>query len=150
MMRAHAVPEPGEGHPPREQIAHACRIAGLGYGESVIELALRRRGVQTERAAIIALSVVSARGDARAAGTDAEAARSPRPVIDASAATAAAIDLQAARAAQRALGALCAFVFYIALGLGGGLAAGWTFGFDRGVEDGLDSLQRALAQIVLR
>jgi hypothetical protein len=130
----------------RGLIEMSSQMARLGYGEQVVEYALRRKGIRTTVARLVAASVVSCHRTICAA--EAHAKRAPSRPSPRSTATAA--EIRAARAARLALGKMMGFLAYIVIGIGGGVLVGWSFGFDRGVEDGYGWMLRALELMAAR
>ena len=124
-------------------IGLASQIVRRGYGESVIFLALRRKGASQEVARLVAASLASCHaailatpGVARHEKDQALAAGNP--------------DLRAARAASLALSKIVNFFVFILVGLGGGAFLGWSIGFNQGLEDGFEWVLRAIEQLMAR
>lgn len=129
----------------RALIGLASQIARRGYGEPVIELALRRKGVAREVARLVAVSVVSCHAAISAAERHAGLATEPVAVAVRSAAD---TDLRAARAASLALSKILSFLVFVIAGIGGGAFLGWSMGFNRGIEDGFDWIVRTIERLV--
>ena len=117
------------------QVELCVKIAGLGFGPEVTRLAMERRGVPSDAAQLIALSVASS----RAALTKIEEASHV-----ATAATRAGQDLRYLRAVDRFIGSMVSFFFFGLVAIGGGLVLGWAVGFEYGTASGLDAVGRAL------
>lgn len=135
---AASAASPDSGTEMRTLIAMSSRIARKGYGEPVIELALRRKGIAGEAARLVAVSVVSCHAaivaaEERAAGARQLPSDAPRR-NDA--------DRCAAKAARLALAKIMSFLVFVVAGAGGGAILGWDFGFNRGVEDGFEWIVR--------
>lgn len=121
----------------RTLIGVASQIARRGYGEPIVNLALRRKGVARDAARLIAASVVSchatlvqAQAQAKLELERAEAAR--------------AADLRAAKAASLALKKMASFVVFVVIGLGGGALLGWSAGFNLGIDNGFEWIVRTI------
>ena len=98
-------------------IGVASQIARHGYGEPIVDLALRRKGVNRNAARLIAASVVSCH--TTLVRVQAQAlAQSQREQAYKQAARLA--EIRAARAASYALRKLAAFALFVLIGLGGG------------------------------
>ena len=128
----------------RDLVTLSAQIARRGYGEAVIEMALRRKGLPRETARLMAVSVVGS----HAAIATAEAAAKLAPSKASIAANGNDIDARAARAASLALAKLVNFLLFIVGGIGVGALLGWSIGFSLGVEDGFDSFARTIEQLV--
>ena len=128
----------------RELVVLSAQIARRGYGEAVIEMALRRKGLPREAARLMAVSVVGS----QAAIAVAEAAAKLAPAKAPIAGNGNDIDARAARAARLALAKLANFLLFIVAGIGVGVLLGWSIGFSLGVEDGFDSIARTFDRLV--
>ena len=128
----------------RDLVALSAQIARRGYGEAVIEMALRRKGLPRETARLMAVSVVGS----HAAITTAEAAAKLAPSRAATAGNGNDIDARAARAASLALSKLASFLLFIVASIGVGVLLGWSIGFSLGVEDGFDWMTRTIDRVV--
>jgi hypothetical protein len=128
----------------RALIGLASQIARRGYGEPVIELALRRKGVSREIARLIAASVVNCHAAIVTAQEQARIAQEQMATVRGSDNT----DLRAARAASLALSKIGSFLVFGIAGIGGGVLLGWSMGFNRGLEDGFDWIVRAIERLV--
>ena len=122
-------------------IGLASQIARRGYGEAVIELALRRKGVPPEVARLVAASVVSCHTAILAAQTQVKVDTTPPVAADN-------IDLRAARAASLALSKIASFLVFIIAGIGGGAFLGWSIGFSRGIDNGFDWVVRMMELLI--
>ena len=110
----------------RTLIGVASQIARRGYGEPIVDLALRRKGVTRDAARLIAASVVSC----HATLTRIDAARLA--------------DQRAAKAASLMLTKMMSFVMFIMIGLGGGAFFGWSVGFNLGIDEGFEWIVRVI------
>lgn len=145
----------------RALIGVASQIARCGYGEPIVDLALRRKGVTRDAAWLIAASVVSCHATLVQAEEQArrEQARSDAAPLASAAdpldqAPQAGQPLQTMRiheadgrsagAAGLALRKMASFAVFIVIGLGGGAALGWSAGFNLGIEDGFDWIVRVV------
>jgi hypothetical protein len=125
----------------RALIEVASRIARLGYGEPLIDLALRRKGVPPEVARLVAASVTSCNAMILASAEHTKPGRQPNTAVRS-------IDLRAARAAQLALSKITSFFVFFIAGVGGGAFLGWSLGFSQGVDDGFDWIVRAVERLL--
>ena len=127
----------------RALIELSSQIARRGYGEPVIELALRRKGVSREVARLVAASAASCHAAILATTEHAQIASAPvlsaRITDDA--------DLRAARAARLALSRIVGFIVFVIAGVGGGAFLGWSIGFNQGVEDSYDWMVRMIERL---
>ena len=128
----------------RALIGLASQIARRGYGEAVIELALRRKGVSREVARLVAASVVSCHAAILAAQGHARLDKGPLVAVRNTDDT----DLRAARAASLALSKIVSFLVFIIAGIGGGAFLGWSIGFNRGIDDGFDWIVRTIERLI--
>jgi hypothetical protein len=128
----------------RALIALASQIAHRGYGEPIIELALRRKGVPREVARLVAASVVSCHAAIVTAQDQVKLATLPRVAVRGADDT----DLRAARAASLALSKIGTFLVFVIAGIGGGAFLGWSMGFNRGIEDGFEWTVRTIERLV--
>jgi hypothetical protein len=125
----------------RALIGVASQIARHGYGEPIVDLALRRKGVNRNAARLIAASVVSCH--TTLVRVQAQAlAQSQREQAYKQAARLA--EIRAARAASYALRKLAAFALFVLIGLGGGAYLGWSAGFNLGIDEGFDWIVRTI------
>ncbi len=121
----------------RTLIGVASQIARRGYGEPIVDLALRRKGVTRDAARLIAASVVSCHATLTLAQ---EQARLEQTRIDA----ARLADQRAAKAASLMLTKMMSFVMFIMIGLGGGAFFGWSVGFNLGIDEGFEWIVRVI------
>lgn len=121
----------------RTLIGVASQIARRGYGEPIVDLALRRKGVTRDAARLIAASVVSCHATLTLAQ---EQARLEQTRIDA----ARLADQRAAKAASLMLTKMMSFVMFIVIGLGGGAFFGWSVGFNLGIDEGFEWIVRVI------
>lgn len=121
----------------RTLIGVASQIARRGYGEPIVDLALRRKGVTRDAARLIAASVVSCHATLTLAQ---EQARLEQTRIDA----ARLADQRAAKAASLMLTKMASFVVFIVIGLGGGAFFGWSVGFNLGIDEGFEWIVRVI------
>lgn len=121
----------------RTLIGVASQIARRGYGEPIVDLALRRKGVTRDAARLIAASVVSCHATLTLAQ---EQARLEQTRIDA----ARLADQRAAKAASLMLTKMASFVVFIVIGLGGGAFFGWNVGFNLGIDEGFEWIVRVI------
>ena len=121
----------------RTLIGVASQIARRGYGEPIVDLALRRKGVTRAAARLIAASVVSCHATLTLAQ---EQARLEQTRIDA----ARLADQRAAKAASLMLTKMMSFVMFIMIGLGGGAFFGWSVGFNLGIDEGFEWIVRVI------
>ncbi len=132
-----------------ELVSLASQIAHRGYDESVIRLALRRKGAPDDVARLVAASVASCHATISAAERriapegSAEALTSPQAKLRTD-------DLRAARAASKALSWMASFLVFVVVGICGGAFLGWSIGFGQGMEQGLDQFITALEQALAR
>ena len=124
----------------RTLIGVASQIARRGYGEPIVDLALRRKGVTRDAARLIAASVVSCHATLILAE---EQARLEQARIDATHNTHKA-NQRAAKAASLMLTKMMSFVMFIVIGLGGGALLGWSVGFNLGIDEGFDWIVRVI------
>lgn len=115
----------------------AVRIAQLGHGEAVIEMALLRQGRQGEDARLIAATVRACQSLSRPA----------HPVVARQHPSIRQLERQGARVAELMLSKLLSFVMFFVVGIGGGAMLGWGAGFDSGVEEGARWVFAAVAQL---
>lgn len=125
----------------RALIAVASQIARRGYGESIIELAMRRKGVSREVARLIAASVVSCNATILASEGNARFDKQPFASVSD-------VDLRTARAARMALSRIMSFFVFIIAGVCGGAFIGWNIGFSQGLNDGFDWIVRAMERLM--
>ena len=125
----------------RALIEVASRIARRGYGESIIELAMRRKGVSREVARLVAASVASCNAMILASEENTRLDKQPNPSFRN-------IDLRAARAASLALSKITSFIVFFIAGVGGGAFLGWEIGFNQGIDDGFNWLVRAIERLM--
>ncbi len=121
----------------RTLIGVASQIARRGYGEPIVDLALRRKGLTRDAARLIAASVVSCHATLTLAQ---EQARLEQTRIDA----ARLADQRAAKAASLMLTKMASFVVFIVIGLGGGAFFGWSVGFNLGIDEGFEWIVRVI------
>ena len=121
----------------RTLIGVASQIARRGYGEPIVDLALRRKGVTRDAARLIAASVVSCHATLTLAQ---EQARLEQTRIDA----ARLADQRAAKAASLMLTKMMSFAMFIMIGLGGGAFFGWSVGFNLGIDEGFEWIVRVI------
>ena len=121
----------------RTLIGVASQIARRGYGEPIVDLALRRKGLTRDAARLIAASVVSCHATLTLAQ---EQARLEQTRIDA----ARLADQRAAKAASLMLTKMASFVVFIVIGLGGGAFFGWNVGFNLGIDEGFEWIVRVI------
>ena len=121
----------------RTLIGVASQIARRGYGEPIVDLALRRKGLTRDAARLIAASVVSCHATLTLAQ---EQARLEQTRIDA----ARMADQRAAKAASLMLTKMASFVVFIVIGLGGGAFFGWSVGFNLGIDEGFEWIVRVI------
>ena len=121
----------------RTLIGVASQIARRGYGEPIVDLALRRKGLTRDAARLIAASVVSCHATLTLAQ---EQARLEQTRIDA----ARLADQRAAKAASLMLTKMMSFVMFIMIGLGGGAFFGWSVGFNLGIDEGFEWIVRVI------
>jgi len=132
-----------------EAVRLASRIARHGYGESVIRLALCRKGVADDVARLVAASAVCCHASIAAA----EHRLAPEGMATASGSPQARTriqDLRTARAASKALSMIMGFVVFVVVGVGGGAFPGKSIGFGEDMERGLDRIVTALEQALAR
>ncbi|MBI3370185.1 MAG: hypothetical protein HY017_00310 [Betaproteobacteria bacterium] len=128
----------------RALIGLSSQIARKGYGEPVIELALRRKGVAGDVARLVAVSVVSCHAAILAAEGNARLSRQPPSGARRSDGT----EQRTAKASRLALAKIMSFLVFVVAGAGGGAILGWDFGFERGVEDGFEWIVRVAQQLI--
>lgn len=124
-------------------IALSSQIARRGYGEPVIELALRRKGLSKDAARLIAASAVGCRAAIVAARSPAESSNGRDIVARGASRT----DRRTARAASLALSKISNFFLLAILGFGSGVFLGWSVGFNRGMEDGFEWIARLIERL---
>ena len=127
----------------RALIDLSSEIARRGYGEAVVELALRRKGAPGDVARLVAASAVGCRQAilaAQARGESGQPVATPVPLPSRA-------DLRAARAANKALGKIANFLVLAVAGFGMGTLLGWSVGFGHGVEDGFEWIVRAIERL---
>ena len=127
------------------QVGLCVKIAGLGFGPEVMQLALKRNGVAPEAARLIALSVASSHAALRAIEAGTASTMPDREAMERDRERA-----RAARAADYFLRKLAAFFWFGLIAIGGGLALGWMIGFENGAADGYDWAQRSIERLVWR
>ncbi len=132
-----------------ELVDLAAHIARRGYGESVVCLALCRKGVPDDVARLVAASVTSCHASIAAAERHVapEGIAAPPASLQA---TTPANDLRSARTASKALYWMASFLVFVVIGICGGAFLGWSIGFDQGMEQGLDQVITALEQALAR
>lgn len=121
----------------RALIGIASQIARRGYGEPIVDLAMRRKGAPRQVARLIAASVVSCHATLLLAQ---EQARLENEAIVA----ARNADLRAAKAARLALSKMASFLIFIVGGIGGGAFLGWSVGFNLGIDEGFEWIVRTI------
>ena len=127
----------------RTLIGVASQIARRGYGEPIVDLALRRKGVTRDAARLIAASVVSCHATLILAE---EQSRLEQARIDATHNThnTHKANQRAAKAASLMLTKMMSFVVFIVIGLGGGALLGWSVGFNLGIDEGFEWIVRVI------
>ena len=125
----------------RALIGVASKIARKGYGEPIIELAMRRKGVSREVARLVAASVVSCNVTILASEENSRLDKQPLASVSD-------IDLRAARAARMALSRIVSFFVFIIAGVCGGAFIGWSIGFSQGLNDGFEWIVRAIERLM--
>ena len=121
----------------RTLIGIASQIARRGYGEPIVDLAMRRKGAPRPVARLIAASVVSCHATLVAAQAH---ARLENEAI----AAARNADLRAAKASSVALSKMASFLVFIVGGIGGGAFLGWSIGFNLGIDEGFEWIVRTI------
>lgn len=133
-------------HELERQIELCVRIAGLGFGPDVMRLALVRKGVPPVVAKLIALSVTSSHAALRTI----EAGASHSESAGRDAAERDREQYRRSRAAGYFLWRMLAFFWFGLIAIGGGIALGWMVGFEHGVADGYDWVQRSIERLFWR
>ena len=133
-------------HVLERQVELCVRIAGLGFGPDVMRLALERKGISAAAARLIALSVAGSHAALRTI----EAGAVRGETAGRAAAERDQQQYRRSRAASYFLRRMLAFLCFGLIAIAGGIALGWTVGFEHGVADGYDSVQRSIERLFWR
>lgn len=127
------------------QIQLCVRIAGLGFGPEVMRLALVRKGVSAEAAALIALSVANSHAALRKIEAAAVPGESDRAMMVRDRER-----YRTSRAAEYFLRRIAALFWFGLVAIGGGMAFGWIVGFEHGAAEGYDWVRHSLERLLWR
>jgi hypothetical protein len=124
------------------QVGLCVKIGGLGFGPDVMRLALVREGVAPDTAKLIALSVARCRASLVAIEAGMEGGAPDRETVRPDHER-----YRASRASEYFLRRMAAFAWFGLIAVGGGVALGWAAGFDRGMAEGYDWVERSLDRL---